>query len=282
MKRLFSVLLALCLLCCAAAPGVVEAQEEEWTLFESRFGFTLWYPSDQLEFWIDDWYEETAEAFCPVDDQSGVAEMVCRGSRFSAMLWDDYSRISDEEIDADLGYPFEVTAYTDGDVIVEQWIVSAPDADYVFLIQYEAGDSQGWAPLFHAVLETLEFPSQPAGNADFRLDFFQGGAAGMTFTDMVVDEDADPIVLIPLREMRSFALEYLDWDFDTMTPTVAMTLYAATYLSPGNNLRVSCYFEDIMPNLRVRYTDAEGEAQCFYLFESGRDGSLMLMEESEL
>lgn len=278
MKRLCCMLLILCFLCCAIFPGVAE----EWTLFESRYGFTLLYPEDQLDFWIDDWYEETAEAFCPLEDQSGVAEMVCRGSRFSVLLWDDYTRISDDDMDADIGYPYEVTAYTDGDVIVEQWIVSAPDADYVFIIQYEVGDSQGWAPLFHAVLETLEFPSQPAGNADFRLDFYQGGAAGMMFTDMVVDEDADPIVLIPLREMKNFALEYLDWDFDTMAPNVAMTLYAATYLSPGNNLRVSCYFEDVMPNLRVRYTDAEGEAQCFYLFQSGRDGSLMLLTESEL
>ncbi|MBR3741276.1 MAG: hypothetical protein IKN04_12620 [Clostridia bacterium] len=282
MKRLCCMLLALCFLCCAAVPGIAEAYGEDWTLFESRFGFTLWYPEDQLDLWTDDWLEETAECFCPWDDQSGVAELVCRGSRYSAMMWDDYTRISDDELDADFGLPFEVTAYTDGETIAEQWIVSAPDADYVFIIEYEVGDPQGWAPLFHSVLETLEFPGQSAGNADFRVDFYQGGAAGMQFTDMVVDEDADPIVLIPLREMREFALEYLDWDFDAMTPTVAMTLYAAAYLAPGNNLRVSCYFEDIMPNLRVRYTDAEGEAQCFYLFQSGRDGSLMLLTESEL
>ena len=166
MKRLFCALLALCLLCCAAFQGVAESQEEEWTLFESRFGFTLWYPADQLDLWIDDWLEETAECFCPWEDESGVAELVCRGSRYSAMMWDDYTRISDDELDADFGLPFEVTAYTDGETIAEQWIVSAPDADYVFIIEYEVGDPQGWAPLFHSVLETLEFPGQSAGNAD--------------------------------------------------------------------------------------------------------------------
>ncbi len=280
MKRLCCMLLALCILCCAVP--VLAEDAEEWTLFESRFGFNLWYPEDQLDFWIEDWCEETAEFFCPVDDESGVAEMVCRGSRYSAMMWDDYARISDDELDADFGLPFEVTAYTDGEIIAEQWIVSAQDADYVFIIQYETDDYQGWAPLFHSVLETLEFPAQPAENADFRLDFFQGGAAGMQFTDMVVDEDAEPVVLIPLREMTDFALEYLDWDFESMEPTVSMTLYAAAILSPGENLRVSCYFEDIFPNLRVRYTDGEGEEQCFYLFQSGRDGSLMLLTEDEL
>ena len=278
MKRFFCVLAALCLLCCAF-PGAAE----DWALFESRFGFTLWYPEDQMEFWIDEWYEDTAEAFCPMDDQSGVAEMVCLGSRFSATLWDDETRIIDDDMDADLDYPYEVTAYTDGETIAEQWIVSAPDADYVFIIEYEVGDYQGWAPLFHSVLETLEFPSQSAENADFRLDFFEGGAAGMRYTDVVVDEDADPFVLIPLREMRGVMLEYLDWDFDTMEPTVAMTLYAAAVLSPGGAVpRVSCYFEDIMPTLRVRYTDQDGEAQCWYLFESGRDGSLLLLTEDEL
>ncbi len=281
MKYLCCMLMVLCILC-GALPAMAETYGEGWTLFESRFGFTLWYPEDQLDLWTDDWLEETAECFCPWDDQSGVAEMVCRGSRYSAMMWDDYTRISDDELDADFGLPFEVTAYSDGETIAEQWIVTAPDADYVFIIEYEVGDPQGWAPLFHAVLETLEFPSQPAGNADFRVSYYQGGAAGMTFTDMVVDEDADPIVLIPLREMRSFALEYVDWDFDTMESTVAMTLYASAILAPGDNLRVSCYFEDFMPNLRVRYTDAEGEAQCFYLFQSGRDGSLLLLNENEL
>ena len=278
MKRLYSMLIALCFLCCAAVPGVAE----EWTLFESRFGFTLWYPEDQMEFWIDDWYEDTAEAFCPWDDQSGVAEMVCLGSRFSAMIWDDYTRISDDDMDADLDYPFEVTAYTDGETVAEQWIVSAPDADYVFIIEYEAGDHQGWAPLFHAMLETLEFPSQPAENADFRLDFFEGGAAGMRFTDVVVDEDADPFVLIPLREMAGFSLETVIWDEETFEPMEGRSVYTAGTLLPGDNLLIACYFEDILPTLRVRYTDADGEAQCWYLFESGRDGSLMLLTEDEL
>lgn len=280
MKRLCCALLALCFLCCAAVPGVAEA--EEWTPLESRFGFSLWYPKDQLDFWTGDRYGKSAEGFCPKEDHSGVAEMVCRGSRFSVLLWDDYTRITLDGPEAALNYPYEATAYTDGDVIAEQWIVSAPDGDYVFILQYEVGDYQGWAPLFHAVLETLEFPDQPAANADFHLEFFQGGAAGMEFCDLVVDDEADPIAFIPLREMTGFALEYLSWDTDTMTPTVAMTLYATSILHPGSNLRVSCYFDDIFPNLRVRYTDAEGKAQCFYFFQSGRDGSLLLLTEDAL
>lgn len=278
MKRFFCILLTFCFLCCGIVPGVAE----DWTLFESRYGFTLWYPEDQMEFWIDDWYEETAEAFCPLEDESGVAEMVCRGSRFSVVIWDDYTRISDDDMDADLGYPFEVTAYTDGDVIVEQWIVSAADADYVFIIQYEQGDPQGWAPLFHSVLETLEFPSQPAVSDDFLLDFFQGGAAGMQFIDVVIDEEAEPISLVPYRDMNHFRLETLVWDDETFTVSEACPIYTADPLSPGDNLNIYVYFEDFFPNLRFSYTDADGKEYCWYLFESGRDGSLMLLTEDEI
>lgn len=283
MKRVCCALLALCLF---SGFALAEGDEfgNDWEFVESRFGYSLWYDADQLVFWTEDWNGAPAECFCPYDDHSGVAMLACVGSRFSMTQWDKYTRVDPDETDVCLEYPYEVTAFIDADgyAVTEQWIVSAADADYVFILQYEPDDPEGWAPLFHSVLETLEFPSQPAENADFRLDFFQGGAAGMQFTDLIVDEDAEPIVLISLREMTDFALEYLDWDFCTMEPTVLMTLYAATNLAPGNNLRVSCYFEDVMPNLRVRYTDTEGEAQCFYLFQSGRDGSLLLLAESEL
>ena len=212
MKRVCCMLLALCFLCCAVVPATAEAYGEEWTLFESRFGFTLWYSRDQLSFWEDDFEGETAECFCPLEDHSGVAVLICTGTRFSSLWWEDQAPISLDETDIWLEYPYEMTAYTDGDVITEQWIVSAAEGNCVFIIQYEAGDYQGWAPLFHAVLETLEFPNQPAVNDDFRLDFFQGGAAGMRFIDVVVDAEADALVLMPLRDVHDFSLDFLDWD----------------------------------------------------------------------
>ena len=281
MKRLCCIALALCFLCCAV-PGVAEEDGEGWTLFESRFGFTLLYPQDQISFWEDEFDGEEAECFCPWEDHSGVAVLMCTGSHLSAGLWEDQTPISLDETDVWLEYPYEMTAYTDGDVITEQWIVSAADGDCVFIIQYEVGDYQGWAPLFHSVLETLEFPNQPAVNADFRLDFFQGGAAGMRFIDVMAEEDAEPLVLLPLQDMKSVSLEKVSWDEDAFAPAAAEAVYTAPILSPGDNLRVFCGFGDVLPTLRIRYMDADGLWQCLYIAQSGRDGSLLLIPEDGL
>ena len=47
-------------------------------------------------------------------------------------------------------------------------------------------------------------------------------------------------------------------------------------------LRIFCYFPDGLPNLRVRCINRNGDRECWYLTESGRDGSLMLLDESAL
>jgi hypothetical protein len=287
MKRLFCMLLALCLFVCPALAEYDDAYEDEydgddgWVYFESRFGFSAWYLEYEISQWEDIWNGQTAEFFCPVEDQSGNAFMVFAGHRFSMLLWDDYSRIPLEP-SISLDYPCEVTAFTDGGVVLEQWIVSVADGDYVFILQYEADDPCNWRQLFYSVLGSVEFPSQPVQNVDFLLDYFQGGAAGMQFIDVVYDEEADPITLVPYREMQDFVLEVLTWDDEAFTVKEAFSLYAASPLSPGDNLNIYCYFADILPVLRMRYTDAEGEAQCWYITQSGRDGSLMLLAEDEV
>ena len=286
MKRLCCLLLCLCLL-----PGCALAEDdwdeddldefgENWMFVESRFGYSLWYNADQLSFWTGEFEGAVAEYFCPWYDHSGIAAMICLGSRFSTMLWDDYTPIDLDNVYVYLDDPYEMTAYTDGETILEQWIISVADADYVFIIQYEADDVQNWAILFHDTLSGVEFPPQPAVfRDDLRLDFFQGGAAGMRFIDVVIDADAEPVVLMPLRELKDFSLEKIIWDGETFTPLSAEPLYTADALSPGDNLKIYCFFPDILPDLSVVYTDAEGLAWCLNLFQSGRDGSLLLIPE---
>ena len=87
MKRLVCLLLSLVLLCCFPALAEEEYEDEfgeSWEYLESRFGYSLWYNADQLTFWTDEWEGEPAEMLCPWEDESGVAALICRGSRFSA------------------------------------------------------------------------------------------------------------------------------------------------------------------------------------------------------
>ena len=282
MKRLVCLLLSLVLLCCF--PALAEEEDEDefgesWEYLESRFGYSLWYNADQLTFWTDEWEGETAEMLCPWEDESGVAVLICRGSRFSAALWQDWTPVALENADLYLDVPYEMTAYTDGEIISEQWIVSGADRDYVFILQYETEDPENWALLFRDTLSGLEFPNQPAENESFRLDFFQGGAAGMQFIDIKLDLDAAVLALMPLEEVTDFTLEKLDWNDFKYT---ASPVCVADVLSPGQNLRIYTDIPDAMPNLRFRYTDGRGNAQCWYITQSGRDGSLMLLGENDL
>lgn len=282
MKRFFAVLLALVLL--AAVPALAEEEDtrEDWENFDSRFGFYLSFPSDELTIVEEDWAGFQAECFVPIETARVPSGLICRGSRFSGRDWARGQRLEIPEPEAELNMPFDCAVYQTNATLTEEWIVSAADADYAFIIFYEAGDPEGWGKVFHSVLETLEFPSQPAVNDDFFLDFFQGGAAGMQFIDVVIDEDAEPITLVPYRDLNNFRLETLVWDDETFTVSEAYPIYTADPLAPGDNLNIYVYFEDMLPNLRIRYTDEEGSPQCFYLFESGRDGSLLLLTEDEL
>lgn len=281
MKRLFCIVLAVCLL---TASGLCESDwyepeegGDDWALLDSRFGFSLWYPEDMMCLWTEEFNDETAEWLCPMEDESGVAAMICRGSRFSALLWDGYTRISRDEPEVWLNYPYEMTAYTDGDIISEQWIISAPDRDYVFIIQYETGDYQGWAPLFHEILGTVEFPDQPAVTADFRLDYAQSETQ---FPDIVVDEDADPMTLTALGDVTDFVLELVDWE--NMEISSVSVLCIVYKFSPGDGLCIYAYIPDMLPNLRFRYRDANGEEKCWYISQSGRDGSLLMIGPDDL
>ncbi|MBR0219742.1 MAG: hypothetical protein IJQ33_11115 [Clostridia bacterium] len=315
MRRLVCILLAFCLLW--VMPGWAEETEPNLKYYESAYGFSFLYDADQ--FWLfdqfppetdekadaahgffsEDWfqlptpaavllpkalYEESAAEetnglpYVPLNEDIQAGLVILQPFEPDP----SWPPAEDDEIEMerplDLSVPY---GYVSNPGKADILYISLSDASF-YIYVYAPDDDAIWKEKMWDVLSTLEFPPQPAVNEDFRLDFFQGGAAGMQFSDLVVDEDADPFVIVPLREMTGFALEYLDWDFCTMEPTVLMTVYSAAVLSPGDNLRVSCYFEDVMPNLRLRYTDAEGEAQCFFLFQSGRDGSLLLLTESEL
>ena len=279
MKRFISILLFICLVCGCAAAGADEMEEMEW--FESSFGFTLSYPAERMEVYTQDWEGFAADCFYPVAEDPGSDLFVCRGSRFTNRYWEteDWRRLSVDEPDADLSFPFSLLAYTDGETIVEEWVVSAADADFSFLVFYDQGDRRGWAHLCHQALESLEFPFQPAVTDEFRVDFFQGGAAGMEFIDVVQDEEAAPIVLSPLQNVTDFSLEYMQgetWDDDVLM------LYTADEMRPGEHLRVSIYLGEFEPDLRIRYTDFWGQDHCWYISESGRDGSLLFLSEQDL
>lgn len=302
MKRLYCVLLTFCLLW--VIPGWAEEAEQNLKYYESPYGFSLWY--DAQAYRIEDDREDGAVVVYPLAlytplesrDASGrIAvlkdEKMPAGIRIeqpSAPVDADWTPSPDRvllEKELDVAWPYICTTMNvengvPGPYTVDDLFVLLPTCFFSAGIAYPQGDPEGWSEKLWDVLSTLEFPPQPVVNDDFLLDFFQGGAAGMQFIDVIHDEDAEPITLVPYRDMKDFVLEALTWDGEACAVSEAVPLYTADPLSPGDNLNIYCYFTDVFPDLRLRYTDENGDPQCWYITQSGRDGSLLLLAEDEL
>ncbi|MBR4360859.1 MAG: hypothetical protein IKP32_09610 [Clostridia bacterium] len=294
MKRFFVLLLAAMLLtgCVSAAADV-----DDWALYESEMGYTMLYPDFLLEVRCVPSAETglDAELFVPLEED-GAASMRCRQADDpDDSDWEDrgYRPMEMDEPDFEMYVPMEMRTALylspDGEEMVEEIRLESPVSmeafpagfEYVFDIRFPAEDQEDWRGIFECMLETLEFQPQPAEAGSFRLDFFSGGAAGMRFTPVVVDEDAEPLVLTPRANVTGFVLEKLDWDDDTFSVAGAEPLYAANILTPADHLEIFCWFSDVLPDLRVRCLNESGEAECWYLFQSGMDGSLLLLSEEE-
>ena len=276
MKR-FACLLLLLLL------PLISAGAEE-TEYESPYGFTLTY--DDAVFTVtelDDADPETLFSFLLQPRQEGVmASMACAVLPPAEEDWTaEESPFALMEDDFDLAIRHACfCAQWEGENPAVEWnlCVFAPDDFFIFKVAFDE-EAAAWGGQLWDVLHTLQFPPQPAVSGPFRLDFFQGGAAGMQFIPVVVEEEAEePITLRCFDTVRDFVLEKVIWDEETMEPAAFEPLYAAHTFGPGDNLNIYTFLPDVLPNLRFRCTETDGREICLYIFQSGRDGSLLLMK----
>lgn len=97
--------------------------------------------------------------------------------------------------------------------------------------------------------------------------------------------EADPmaeIVLLPTRSVTDF--HYFIVGFreggDQLTLTREDDLYTADALSPDRPLLLAISFVETLPNRGVSYVDADGALRQYAIVESGKDGTIFLMEEA--
>ncbi|MBQ9263917.1 MAG: hypothetical protein IJ189_06845 [Clostridia bacterium] len=271
MKKLLCLLLTLALLPLLPARA-------ETAIYESPY-FTLSYDDALLT--VEE-HEDGVVLFLP-RVAMGMTGIWCQVMPSVYPDWsEDGFLFADLEDDFDIAWPHAcfIQPVDDGAYQLNTLCISAPDAFYYLNVSYPNGDPDGWGAALWEMLHTLDLPAQPAIAGSFRLDFFQGGAAGMRFTDVVVDAEAEwPLTLRPQGEVTGFVLEKIAWDADTFKPLSAQTLYAADRLSSGDNLNMYCFIPDVLPNLRIRCLNADGAEESWYISQSGRDGSLLLLSE---
>lgn len=106
-----------------------------------------------------------------------------------------------------------------------------------------------------------------------RLDWFGGGAMGMTFTEIVVDETAELISIWPNGTVKNVVLEKMLWQSNAE----ATVLYTAETMESNQVINLRAYLSDSMPDYRVTFQNESGRTERWYLTMSGEDGSLILL-----
>lgn len=122
----------------------------------------------------------------------------------------------------------------------------------------------------------------PAGAAcadeagTFRLEPFSGGAMGIHFTDVTIDEEADILSLWTSDTVTDLVLQRLDPE----TRTYDEVVYSAARQESNEVLNIRMHMPDAMPGLRVTAVDPQGASERWYITESGMDGSPLLLPPS--
>ena len=109
--------------------------------------------------------------------------------------------------------------------------------------------------------------------------------AGLTEGGYDAYREADPmaeIVLLPTRSVTDFHYFIVDFreDSELFTLTREDDLYTADALSPDRPLLLAIPFVETLPNRGVSYVDADGALRQYAIVESGKDGTIFLMEKA--
>ena len=135
--------------------------------------------------------------------------------------------------------------------------------------------------------ETSDPPAQtdPPALEGEALSVLPAEDAGLTEGSYDAYRETDPmteIVLLPTRSVTDF--HYFIVGFreggDQLTLTRDDDLYTADALSPDRPLLLAIPFMETLPNRGVSYVDADGALRQYAIVESGKDGTIFLMEEA--
>lgn len=117
----------------------------------------------------------------------------------------------------------------------------------------------------------------------FHLDWFQGGAMGIRFIDIHVDDEGAELCVRADQDVLGFRLEQITWD--DMRQAEVKPLFTADLLPSDQALHIRAYLPEVMPTLCVSGWIGgpfDSHFECWYIMDSGEDGSLMLMSAGEL
>lgn len=95
--------------------------------------------------------------------------------------------------------------------------------------------------------------------------------------EVITDADGGMYLLYAQGAISDLYIESGSWNQDGTQFIPDCTIFASASLTPGDGVMVQSFIPDTMPRLRITYRSGE-ETVSLFLFESGKDGSVLLIE----
>lgn len=127
------------------------------------------------------------------------------------------------------------------------------------------------------------FPVERLENGELRVLPLSGATdPGLPLVDKItLDADGQELCLAVSGTVYGLAVDSVSYFSDEIGFYQTSTHWYGSYLS-NSGLQIKTELPDGMPDLMIRYTDAEGGAHRYLLTQSGEDGSLILMDAESI
>jgi hypothetical protein len=141
--------------------------------------------------------------------------------------------------------------------------------------------------LFYSELEAYlkpeYMPAAKTGGEGTLSIAFAARAAGGLLVDLGTGGSGQPVVLTAAGDVRDLKIRSVS--FNVYESGVYLrddnTVWYTDKLADGENVTVLTWIPDVLPSVAVEWQE-NGETQRLYIFQSGKDGSLILMTAEDL
>lgn len=122
-------------------------------------------------------------------------------------------------------------------------------------------------------------------DADFMPPLEREGENGMMLAeagDSFRHEDVSMVGSVTVDEgAQSVILSAEETVYDIKLYSAERMLWQRNYMTDGESMELVCYIPDVVPNIMLEYRLADGTVINRGIFQSGKDGSILLVELSE-
>lgn len=160
-------------------------------------------------------------------------------------------------------------------IIINEYIIAPHAAGIIeFTIPYSE---------LSGIINNKFVPTALNGNKLAKTEVFgisqysDNSSAKLPSAKVTIDENGEQVLLTANSDVYNVRLTQVYYNETDNSFHELQQYFAANKLSAGSNILAETYIPDVMPNLRLSYKLPDGTAQERFIMQSGKDGSLMLL-----